>query len=526
MWGVVIADDEPIIRSGIAKIIPWNKYDCQVAGIARNGEEALELIKKTGAKIVISDIKMPKMNGLKLLDELRKAELDVYFIIVSGYDEFQYVQKALNNGAFGYLLKPIIPEELEEMIRRAAEKAGEVWNEEEAEGAGNEKLFESEPLHSRLEWLPAWLSGDISRERKEKLQRELTEENARWHIMALIHPLRAEASGEALVEERLFLAETVFEEAFENMEYIQFVKDRQLVYAVLSVPERGSIDWCAKQLKYAWNKYGKSGNTALAVSKAGESLRALLDMQAQVQKIARYQLFGGDYFFTERQYREEYDNWEKCAGFTCRELENMVLAGEKELLLKKLRETTEGKLLEECRYILRAALFRGHESSVPPSQRSLDYRPGWLAIKKEMTERAGKSNELRQVVEEAFCEIFERLDLLCSKNMQMMVERAKAIARLEYADADLSLSLVAQRLGFNAAYFSHAFSAVQQQGFAEFLTNIRIQRAKELLLTDMKIQNIAQSVGYSSQPYFSTRFRAETGLTPSQYREKYAIETE
>ena len=105
------------------------------------------------------------------------------------------------------------------------------------------------------------------------------------------------------------------------------------------------------------------------------------------------------------------------------------------------------------------------------------------------------------------------------KNMQMVVERAKAIARLEYADGELSLGLVAQRLGFNTTYFSHIFSAVSQQGFAEYLTDVRIRKAKELLRTDMKIQNIAQSIGYSSQPYFSTRFRAETGLTPSQYRE-------
>ena len=77
------------------------------------------------------------------------------------------------------------------------------------------------------------------------------------------------------------------------------------------------------------------------------------------------------------------------------------------------------------------------------------------------------------------------------------------------------------RLGFNAAYLSHLFSSVEQCGFSEYLTRVRIQKARALLLTDVKIVSIAQLVGYSSQPYFSTKFRTETGLSPSEYREKY-----
>lgn len=518
MWSVVIADDEPIIRNGIAKIIPWEKYGCQVAGTARNGEEALKLIRQTGARIVISDIKMPKMSGLELLDELKKAGREVFFIIVSGYDEFQYVQKALNNGAFGYLLKPIIPEELEGMLGRATKSAaGE--KSQEGNRKGNPKTAAEKEPYSRLEWLPAWLAGDMPQDGKERLQSELAAEDKRWHRMILLHTPKPGVPEETSTEEMFSLAEKVLGEYFPQTEHICFVKNRYFVYAVLSTQEEQGKEAGAERLEQAWKLYGRFRNTAWAVSCAGYGLRALLDMQQQIQKLARFQLFGGERFLTEKQYKKERGEWEKAAGFSGKELEDLVLAGEKEKLLKKLHESVEGKLLPECRYILKSALFQGYETSVLPSQKSADYRPEWLALKKEKMERAEKSHELWKITEEAFHEVFGRLELLCAKNMQMVVERAKAIARLEYADGELSLGLVAQRLGFNTTYFSHIFSAVSQQGFAEYLTDVRIRKAKELLRTDIKIQNIAQSIGYSSQPYFSTRFRAETGLTPSQYRE-------
>ena len=100
MISVVIVDDEPIIRSGIAQIIPWEEYGCSKPHMAKNGEEALSLIRQYEARIVISDIKMPKMDGLELLNCVNQLGIDVFFIVVSGYDEFQYVQRAINNGAF------------------------------------------------------------------------------------------------------------------------------------------------------------------------------------------------------------------------------------------------------------------------------------------------------------------------------------------------------------------------------------------------------------------------------------------
>lgn len=124
-YKVIIVDDEPIILRSLKAAIPWNDLQMEIVGEARNGELALRLIEDTSPHIVISDIRMPVIDGITLMKEVLSKNPKLVFIFISGYGEFEYAREALRQGAFDYLLKPIDHDELVEMLNRARTKLDE-----------------------------------------------------------------------------------------------------------------------------------------------------------------------------------------------------------------------------------------------------------------------------------------------------------------------------------------------------------------------------------------------------------------
>ena len=113
MLKVIIVDDEQFIAQGLQALIDWNAAGYEVAAVLSDGQEALEYIKKLPVDLVITDVMMPKMTGLELLETVRRENLsNAGFVILSGYSEFSYAQKALRYGCIDYLLKPVEKQDL------------------------------------------------------------------------------------------------------------------------------------------------------------------------------------------------------------------------------------------------------------------------------------------------------------------------------------------------------------------------------------------------------------------------------
>lgn len=118
-YQVLIVDDKPLIRRSLKETIDWKKLNCVVAGEAQNGKEAVELVKKFHPELVISDIKMPGMDGLELTEFIKKESPDTQVIIITGYQEFEYARKALSLGVIDLVLKPLRNEDMENKIAKA-----------------------------------------------------------------------------------------------------------------------------------------------------------------------------------------------------------------------------------------------------------------------------------------------------------------------------------------------------------------------------------------------------------------------
>lgn len=122
MLKAIVVDDEPKMREGFKKIIPWEQHGFTLCGDAENGRLALDVIEREKPALVITDIRMPVLSGLDLMMEV-SGRIDCHFIVVSGYSEFQYAQRALVYGAIDYLLKPIDEEQLIAALKRTRQKA-------------------------------------------------------------------------------------------------------------------------------------------------------------------------------------------------------------------------------------------------------------------------------------------------------------------------------------------------------------------------------------------------------------------
>lgn len=129
MWKLIVADDEPKIRRGIENMLDWQDLNIEIVGEAEDGEIALEVVKEKKPDIILLDINMPFLNGLNLLEKLKEINNKSIVIIISGYDDFHYAQKALQFNVFDYILKPVNKKNMEEIMRKVVNKLDTVEKE-------------------------------------------------------------------------------------------------------------------------------------------------------------------------------------------------------------------------------------------------------------------------------------------------------------------------------------------------------------------------------------------------------------
>lgn len=152
-YKIFIIDDEPMIIKGLKELVPWNDIGCEVIGVAKNGQAGLEAIQDLSPNIVISDIRMPKLSGLEMIEAIRQVNQDIKFIILTGHRDFDYAKKAINLGVVKYLLKPTNIEDIKGAVAEAMVMLDEEHAKDDDIKALREKLAQMaqdnkiDPLH-------------------------------------------------------------------------------------------------------------------------------------------------------------------------------------------------------------------------------------------------------------------------------------------------------------------------------------------------------------------------------------------
>ena len=528
---VFLVDDEVAIREGIRNSRIWEDGRFTLVGEAPDGEIALSMIGDERPDIVITDVRMPFMDGMQLAEEISRQMPWIEIVILSGYDEFEYARRAMALGVQEYLLKPISAAELQSALERAAAR-----------------LARERSRSERAESLRRRLAGG-SRFMKEKLlsavlyepMDEAEEKSCAQQMRAL---------GIDLVSDRYIAEDASWEDeggdlsAGQDAIYALAEKSGGMVHAcsgrhgslilVLGREERE-----AEERAYAFARSVLGELTRMGCS------RALVTVGDTVARLG----LACDSYHTARHIRHVLAAAGRDAGFT--------VAGSGELTeenaatadadVRPLYETLQyAEAGDVGRILAEYALTLGQ------TELNAAMVDGYLAVETLMTatrilrEAGARTADLPEAAryERALSGAKGRANLDAAAGLLRSaleyrdarrpgrggatLARARAYLAQHFSNPNLMLRDVAEYVGMSDSRFSAVFA--QQMGitFTEYLTALRIGKAKELLsATEMRASRIAQEVGYNDPHYFSYLFRKQTGVTPSDYRrgERNSTET-
>lgn len=536
MIKVFLVEDEMIIRQAIQKMVPWTEYGFELIGEAKDGEIALPLIQKLKPDLLITDIKMPFMDGLTLSKLVTKELPKTKIIIISGYDDFKYARQAINIGVEEYLLKPVSKADFIEVLMRVREK----FEKEEEQQRYYEK-FQNElktyEKNSRRDFFESLVA-------EEKELQDIYEKAEQLHIeiMAPYYNLVlfsvGTSKGKTDMEESYSQNTAEIQEAIDQMfqgkaEYLLF-RHQLFSYAVLIKGEENEIEEltekCIQKLKDAFEKVQDKVEWFVCKGEAVERLSRLPECYKVAMRAFACRYMDFDHVFSYDQYASEKSqireqmnlesvdhltmNPDIVKNFLCNALEEEVSD-----FTKNYMQLVGGEALKS-RMFRQYIMLNIHLTTVAFIQK-LGY---------EMTELEDSLKQICSNTVESEEELARQIEATLKKGIWLRNESTKgkyksiiqtAIAYMEenFGDENLTLNKIACVVNVSANHFSALFSQEMKQTFIEYLTGLRMKKAKELLrCTDKRSGEIALEVGYKDAHYFSFLFKKTQGCSPSAYR--------
>ncbi len=526
MYKLLFVDDESIIREGISSVISWDELGFELVAKLENGLQAIEYIRKNPVDIVISDIKMPKVDGLQLSKKISEEFPEIMVMLLSGYDDFEYAQEALKYQISEFLLKPITADELSKVLTSMRERLDEQHDEKENQKELQKKLDESFPL-LRERFLYRLISGRIPKEaiaeRKDYFQWmdleglylvmiiDIPETNDDLDHIALMQFIgnQLRESDEILINRDdnfvLLLQEFVdlSDQASVDEESASLKKrSYELGKKIFSYLHKRSDDQGAIGCGEVVNSIDHLVISYRGAHSAAEYVKVIgNEMIMQVSEIRNRQTISPEDFFLlseqlvaelKRGAREDAES-ALDAIFTYFEKHYLTLH-EASLYLVRLQSVLQDFLQE---------LGLVHGDEIVPFQS--DY---FVSI-----------NQARGFFTKVVRDIEDRIQDRRLDNTRSRVDRAKSIISQRYAEKGFSLQEICDELFLSTSQFSLLFKEGTGKTFVEYLTTYRIEQAQSLLKSSsMRAYEIAELVGFSDPRYFSIIFKKLTEKTPLEYR--------
>ncbi len=529
MIKVMIVDDEPYIRQGLKILVPWEQFGFIICGEAGNGREALELLEAMDYDLVITDIKMPIMSGLELIQQTwENISKRIGFIILSGFYEFEYARKAIKYSVDDYVLKPVQREEL----IRALENFKDQYYKKLAE---QKKLEDSNKILLDRH-LTNLIANKYDEESLEYINRFLTDTSNMRFISIEYDTLDEsfrELSTEAKVKEknRLYDALKIYLGELWYYSYIESNPDKNTygvgLLFVRKMVERSSLN----EKEYIQKLYQRlndmvSYKIILYIGQRVENISRISESYKTTAIARTFQLFSVQ---KDIAYYDEIEDRPKTGKYP---IDKEVMDG----LIKAIEENNEEGIHEKIDTIyehfkqlaaepdiiklnLDYLLFNliSLAKDVDPS---FDQREIYKLISQDGYEKVAVRGSVKHFKE--FAQDFS--DYLLQMRQQafggVLTEIEKEITE-HYMD-NLSLKSLSEKYYINSAYLGQIFKRQYGCPFKDYLNNFRIDRAAELLLrTDEKIYLIASAVGFNNTDYFISKFVQIKGITPLQYRKQF-----
>lgn len=526
---VFLVEDESTIRSTLRDTVPWAQLGYEFVGEATDGEMALPLISTTRPDVLITDIKMPFMDGLSLSKLVLKDLPNTKIIIISGYDDFEYARQAIEIGVEQYLLKPITKANLMNVLREVKDKI-----EQEQEQRNYQAQFQRDSQEyeqfARRSFMEQVVAGKLSVQQiYEDADRLGLELRAQSYCIALFS-----AMGETYSETDARVREDLLGHFMKHPEYL-LLRWNLTTYMLLIMGEKSRMDnyiqSCIAAITNRYTVYDGTKPWYVAIGMTGGRLSQLPECFEDVSRLWAYRYIQPDtHILTSETVKEpgtkgastDLESFDVNKFNPEMLTEIMKSAAPEEIpnvvseFLLDISSNTGSQAF--CHYVMLSTRFTAIQFVTT------------LGIKQEklleeitcqdMTEQQNITlQDLRRYMNEFLMQAVKLRNQSSANQYRDILSRAVDYIDSHYTDETLSLNSVAKEVNISANYLSAVFSQEMKSTFVEYVTSKRMAKAKDLLRnTDKHSGEIALEVGYKDSHYFSFLFKKTQGMTTREYR--------
>ncbi|OUS70425.1 hypothetical protein B1748_28445 [Paenibacillus sp. MY03] len=528
---LAVIDDIRSVTEMIATKISWEQHGIEVIGRARDGEEGLAMIQRCKPDIVLTDIRMPKLDGLAMTERILQVLPNCKIIILSGYTDFEYARKAVGLGAIDFVKKPFTIQE----IVNVTLKAKALWQEEENTRLSIDRLkrdIEASMPALRQEYLNMLLQFQASPARAAEL----------WHFLQLDMPpedltvmaveiddFQHKYSGHSVQEIELirFSLQNILEETIGG--YTQGTLFREtsrrfvvLLHAVDRTESMRIAEACCANIA-SYTKFTVSigvGNPAAGVTELSESYR-------QACTALSYHFYSGGNAVLHVDAVPSVHSGQPAYSFKLEETLVFALqSGNRDMV-----QDTIDKLVQELAgqhpypepeqavstFVVWASVINRTLRGSLPSEKLQLLEEGVRAIRLTTDGSLQRLSALLKEIADEGC----RLIVDDRQNESQKIIRKATAYILTHLGDELTVNRCAKVVNLSGGYFANLFKRETGVTFNHYVTHERLERAKKLLVQNVPVQDIAAELGYEHRRYFSDVFKKHTGMTPSEFKEFY-----
>ena len=538
MIKVFLVEDEIVIRESIHRMIPWAEYGFEFAGEANDGEMALPMIRKAQPDVLITDVKMPFMDGLTLSRLVKKELPDTKIIIISGYDDFDYARQAISLGVEQYLLKPVSKAAFLEVLESIRQK----YEQENAQKIYYEKFhneMQEYEKNSRRDFFENLVSGRCDLQKIYETADELHLDIMAQEYNLVLFEVHSSEDGQMIEDsysQRIADIQNLIDTLFLNTRDYLLFRHQMFSYAVLVKGDSETVGeltkQCITELERIFQSSGDFINWFVCTGKEVERLSQLPECYNEGMKKFVYRYMESNHVYVDKPpLREEVQeteqlnlrgldtsavNQDTIRNFLCNALEDEVESFVQRYMQMLGLDALKSKMFRQ--YIL----LNIHFCTVSFVQK-LGYEKDEIGddIYEVCNVDADSPEELMGIISNVLRRGIRLREENSKGRYRSVIQKAVQFMEENFSDENLTLNTVASVANVSANHFSAMFSQEMNQTFIEYLTGLRMKQAKELLrCTDKRSGEIALEVGYKDSHYFSFLFKKTQGMTPSEYRNR------
>lgn len=534
MLKVIIADDEPKVNLLLQKIVDWEKLGYQIAGTANDGERALQLIEEEKPDVLMTDIRMPGVDGMELIRRAKEIRPDLVFIVVSGYRQFEYAQTALKYGVTDYLLKPVNAEELTQLLIRIREEEEKKKRLDTWTASVDRQLRENE--WKKREQLVDNLREYAQENRELNGYESLNQEygcdfhEGTYQVIIIKPDIPSAEEHEDAYRIMMKRSLSVVQKALEQFadESAAAVHAEGIMVVIYKekydpVQLRQFLTRVRREIE---NQRDLFWGIIVTMAMGGEKhrIQELPQSMKEAVQLCKNRITGGKGGWlswddgdntTKEDYEmlpEERKYFQEIGEYLDSKKISMEVARTEGIMTAR---RVSGSQIYDCYMEISDAVLTGirqnEKLDIDKIRKDLIY--GFY--------RCTTTSEVFGFLRKYISDLIENFEKKKETKEQKPITEAKKYIQEHYQEP-LKLEDVSKHIGFNATYFSSVFKKETGKNFLDYVTELRMNKAKQLLCSgEMSVNDVAEAVGYQDLKYFSRLFKKNAGISPSDYKKMY-----